>query len=189
MGEAMRNHGLIAAVLIACMIALGCGGAEKPPVEVVMETSLGDITLELYPAQAPRTVENFLAYAAEGFYDSTIFHRVIPRFMIQGGGYDGRLREKPTRDPIPNESGNGLLNERGSIAMARLNDPDSATSQFYLNLVNHRHLDEAGYAVFGKVTAGMEVVDAIAALETRDIGRGFANLPYETVVIRGMRVE
>ena len=184
----MNRRLLSILILFAGITAIGCGGSGQPPVPVVIETSKGDIRLELYPGQAPRTVENFLAYADSGFYDGTIFHRVIPRFMIQGGGFDQRLREKPTREPIRNEASSGLLNERGAIAMARTSDPNSAASQFFINLIHNRHLD-AQYAVFGRVTAGMEVVDAIAALETRDAGGAFANLPIETVVIKAVRVE
>ena len=172
--------------LAILILAVGCGG-EKPPVPVVIETSRGIIRLELYPGKAPRTVENFLAYSDSGFYNGTIFHRVIPRFMIQGGGFDERLREKKTREPITNEARDDLPNERGTIAMARTNDPDSATSQFFINLIHNRHLD-GGYAVFGRVTEGMEVVDAIAGLETRDAGGAFANLPVETVVIKSVKV-
>jgi peptidyl-prolyl cis-trans isomerase A (cyclophilin A) len=182
----MRNAWLF---LLAAVLAAGCGGgAGGGPVAVVMETSKGPVRLELFPDKAPRSVENFLAYADSGFYEGTVFHRVIPRFMIQGGGFDARLKEKPTREPIRNEASNGLLNERGTIAMARTNDPNSATSQFYINLVNNRHLDGA-YAVFGRVTAGMEVVDAIAALETRDLGGAFTNIPIEDVVITSVKRE
>ncbi len=182
----MKTFPIVAICFTLFMIIAGCDGSNKPPVSVMMETSKGTISLELYPAAAPRTVENFLAYTDSGFYDGTIFHRVIPGFMIQGGGFTERLREKPTRDPIRNEASNGLLNERGTIAMARTSDPNSATSQFFINLVNNRHLD-GQYTVFGKVTTGMEVVDAIAALETRDSGGAFATIPVDTVVIKSVR--
>jgi cyclophilin family peptidyl-prolyl cis-trans isomerase len=172
----------------AAITAIGCGGAPQSPVPVVMETSRGIIRMELYPQDAPRTVANFLAYADSGFYSGTIFHRVIPRFMIQGGGYTERLREKRARPPVKSEAGNGLPNERGTIAMARMADPNSATSQFFINLIHNRSLD-GSYTVFGKVTEGMDVVDAISALETRRDGEESANLPVETVVIKSVRRE
>jgi peptidyl-prolyl cis-trans isomerase A (cyclophilin A) len=146
----------------------GAGAAEEKPV-VVLDTSLGKITVELDPEKAPITVANFLKYVDSGFYDNTIFHRVMPDFMIQGGGMDDKLEEKPTRAPIKNESGNGLSNTRGTIAMARRPDPNSATAQFFINLFDsNKRLDNyaGGYAVFGKVTSGMDVVDAIAKVQT-----------------------
>ena len=140
---------------------------------VLLETSSGDILIELFPDKAPKTVENFLAYVDEGFYGNTIFHRVIKDFMIQGGGYSPRMDEKPTRDPIENEADNGLENERGSIAMARTADPHSASAQFFINLkdndfLNHTEKDVRGwgYCVFGKVSEGMGAVDAIAKVKT-----------------------
>lgn len=144
--------------------------------EVLLETTEGDILLELYPDKAPETVKNFLRYVDEGFYTNTIFHRVIPNFMIQGGGMDAQMKEKPTHNPIVNEAANGLRNDRGSIAMARTTDPDSATAQFFINLANNDFLnrDEAqdghGYAVFGKVIDGMDVVDKIAKVKTTSRG-------------------
>ena len=140
---------------------------------VVISTSLGDITLELFKDRAPVSVENFLQYAREGFYEGTIFHRVKPDFMIQGGGFTAEMFEKPTRPPIQNEATNGLKNARGTLAMARTRALRSATSQFYINAVDNRRLDhtgyspdEFGYAVFGRVLAGMDVVDKIAAVPT-----------------------
>jgi cyclophilin family peptidyl-prolyl cis-trans isomerase len=139
---------------------------------VVLETSHGAITIELFQEQAPVTVENFLGYVDGGHYDGTIFHRVISDFMIQGGGFGADAQEKPTRAPIPNEAGNGLSNARGTLAMARTSDPDSATAQFFINVKDNLFLDRAqsrdgvGYAVFGRVTAGLEVVDQIKAVPT-----------------------
>ena len=140
---------------------------------VRMKTSLGEFVLELFPEKAPLTVENFLRYVDDDFYDGTIFHRVIDGFMIQGGGYDEKLGKKETRPPIANEAHNGLRNMRGTIAMARLPEPDTATSQFFINVVdNSGSLDyrddvqRPGYCVFGEVASGMEVVDKIKAVET-----------------------
>jgi peptidyl-prolyl cis-trans isomerase A (cyclophilin A) len=141
--------------------------ADDHPI-VVLDTSLGPITLELDRPKAPITVDNFLKYVDDGFYDNTIFHRVISGFMIQGGGFTDGLQEKPTRDPIKNESGNGLSNLRGTIAMARTNNPNSATAQFFINHKDNVNLDRfgGGYAVFGKVVSGMDAVDAIAKVAT-----------------------
>ena len=142
-----------------------------------MKTNIGDIKIELYPSKAPVTVENFLAYVKENFYDGLVFHRVIENFMIQGGGFDEGLNQKQTKAPIIIESDNGLKNDRGTIAMARTNVPNSATSQFFINhanndFLNFRSKDEAGYgyAVFGKVIDGMDVVDKIATVPTTSIG-------------------
>lgn len=143
-------------------------------VEVVLNTSDGQITIELYEDLAPETTANFLEYVEAGFYDGTIFHRVIPGFMIQGGGFTATLDEKPTFEAIPNESDNGLANRRGTVAMARTDDPDSATSQFFINLTDNAFLnasgDTPGYTVFGRVTSGMEVVDGIAQVQTASDG-------------------
>ena len=164
--------------------------ASKGPV-LIMETSKGRIVIELNRDQAPLTVANFIKYVRGGFYDGTIFHRVIPGFMIQGGGYDQQLVEQPTRPPVQNESKNGLSNRRGTIALARTNTPHSATAQFYINLKDNTQLDGSpgafGYAVFGEVREGMDVVDRIAAEPTRARDRVFANLPVETVVIKRVR--
>jgi peptidyl-prolyl cis-trans isomerase A (cyclophilin A) len=137
--------------------------------------------LELFQAKAPITVRNFLEYLNGGFYAGTIFHRVIPNFMIQGGGFTGGMQPKNTRAPIANEAANGLSNKRGTIAMARTNDPDSATSQFFINLVDNANLDRA-YCVFGRVVEGMSVADAIAGVQTGTIGQ-LSNLPLQPVVI------
>lgn len=162
-------------------------GEEAAP-RIALETNHGTFVLELNAQKAPVTVENFLQYVRAGWYDGTIFHRVIDGFMIQGGGYDSRHQLKITRPPIENEAGNGLLNERGTIAMARKGDPDSATAQFYINLEDNDFLnreeadDGVGYAVFGKVVEGMEVIDAIAKVEVRP-GQLSTAVPVETVLI------
>lgn len=157
---------------------------------VLLKTSMGDITLELYPDKAPKTVENFLTYVKSGHYNGTIFHRVINGFMIQGGGFTPEMEQKPTRPPIENEAANGLRNRRGTIAMARTPDPHSATAQFFINVVDNDFLDFRspdpqgfGYCVFGRVVNGMDVVDKIKAVPTTT--RGFhENVPVEPVVIR-----
>jgi cyclophilin family peptidyl-prolyl cis-trans isomerase len=159
---------------------------------VLLKTSLGDITLELDEKAAPITVDNFLQYALEGFYDGTIFHRVIADFMIQGGGLTPDMREKPTHPPIRNEAANGLRNLRGAVAMARTDEPDTATAQFFINTVNNPFLDhrrrtkeDFGYAVFGWVTEGMEVVDRIASVEASSVGP-HDDVPTTPVVIRSV---
>jgi peptidyl-prolyl cis-trans isomerase B (cyclophilin B) len=156
---------------------------------VIMETSQGKITIELYQDQAPVTVKNFLQYVDDGFYTNTIFHRVIKKFMIQGGGMVTGLEEKETREPIINEAGNGLKNERGTLAMARTSDVNSATAQFFINLVDNSFLDHQddtdrgfGYCVFGKVTEGMDVVDKIAKAPTTSFGY-HQDVPREEVTI------
>jgi cyclophilin family peptidyl-prolyl cis-trans isomerase len=155
---------------------------------VVLETTLGNIEIELDAQKAPVSTENFLAYVDSGHYDGTAFHRVIPGFMIQGGGFDAQLNQKPTRGPIQNESGNGLTNQRGTIAMARTNDPNSATAQFFINTVDNDFLNRPpGYAVFGKVTAGMDVVDKIAGVKTGSKGMFPKDVPVESVVIKKAR--
>ena len=159
---------------------------------VVMDTSMGKIKIELFQDKAPVTVKNFLQYVEDKFYDGTVFHRVIPDFMIQGGGLAPGLKEKPTRDPIKNESSNGLSNERGTLAMARTNNPHSATAQFFINVKDNTFLDRAksrdgaGYAVFGKVIEGMDVVDKIRQVETGTRG-GHESVPVQDVVIRSVR--
>jgi len=164
---------------------------EKHPV-VVIDTSLGKIKVELYADKAPGTVKNFLSYVDDKFYDGTIFHRVIPSFMVQGGGFTPDLKEKKTKDPIKNESDNGVANERGTIAMARTSEPDSATSQFFINVRDNAFLDRAksrdgvGYCVFGKVIEGMDVVDKIKDVETTSQGV-FENVPKKEVVIKSIR--
>ncbi len=154
---------------------------------VVLETSEGDIRIELDAQKAPKTTENFLAYVRSGFYNGTIFHRVIDGFMIQGGGFEPGMKQKTTRAPIPNEAKNGLKNVVGSIAMARTQDPNSATAQFFINVSNNRSLDYpspdgAGYAVFGKVADGMDVVMRIAKARTTQAGH-FRDVPATDIVI------
>src|SRR5262245_9134440 len=163
-----------------------------PNTQVVMETSHGTIKLELEDDKAPITVKNFLAYVDEGFYDGTVFHRVIPGFMIQGGGFEPGLRQKPTKGQIKNESTNGLSNKRGTLAMARTSAPDSATAQFFINTVDNGFLDRSqaqdrvGYCVFARVTEGMDVVDKIKAVPTADRG-GYEKVPTQDVVIQSIR--
>lgn len=166
------------------LAASGTVGAQT----VRLSTTLGDIELELHPDKAPATVANFLAYVKARHFDGLIFHRVIANFMVQTGGYTADLKQRPTRPPIPLESDNGLTNTRGSVAMARTADPRSATSQFYINVVDNPFLDKPnardgqGYAVFATVTAGMDVVDQIRAVPTTAQGV-FANLPNPTITI------
>ena len=161
---------------------------------VTIATTRGDITVELYRDRASASVENFLQYVSEGFYNGTIFHRVVPNFVIQGGGFTSRMEEKPTRAPIQNEATNGLRNLRGTLSMARTRALRSATSQFYINLADNAALDhrgftpdDFGYAVFGRVIGGMDVVDAIAAVKTRTAGQ-FEDVPVEPVVIKAVTV-
>jgi peptidyl-prolyl cis-trans isomerase A (cyclophilin A) len=154
--------------------------------EVVFSTNKGDITIELYADKAPITVKNFLAYVDEGFFNDTIFHRVIPNFMVQGGGFTKDMKQKPTKAPIKNEADNGLRNSRGTLAMARTSVVDSATGQFFINLVDNSFLDNGvrdfGYAVFGKVVSGMDVVDKIGAVKTTTVA-GQQNVPVEPVIV------
>ena len=157
-------------------------------IKVQLQTSKGDITLELDDAKAPVTVANFVEYVKSGHYDGTVFHRVIPGFMIQGGGFEPGMRQKPTRAPIQNESANGLTNDRYTIAMARTSAPHSASAQFFINATDNGFLNKAqaqdgwGYAVFGKVSAGTEVVDAIERVKTGRSG-GHGDVPLEDVTI------
>lgn len=182
---------LLSAVLVAC---------SQAPIakqhKVVMQTSLGRIVLELDAAKAPVSVANFLRYVDAGFYDGTLFHRVIPGFMIQGGGFTSNLKKKPGFEPIHNEAGNGLRNLRGTIAMARTSAVDSATSEFFINVVDNAFLDHRdetsagyGYAVFGRVVEGMDVVDRIVSVKTEQRNMVFANLPLENVSIDSLRRE
>jgi len=169
-----------------------CLGLSAPALaqKVKLVTTMGDIVIELDAAKAPKTVENFLQYVKSGHYDGTIFHRVINNFMIQGGGMKTDMTQKPTRAPIPLESRNGLVNVRGSVAMARTSDPNSASAQFFINVKDNDFLDAAnardghGYAVFGKVVSGMDVVDKIKAVPT-----GPGDVPLQPVVIKSASVE
>lgn len=167
--------------------------AQQSSPKVIMKTAKGDITIELYADKAPITVQNFLSYVDESYYDGTIFHRVIKNFMIQGGGHTADFVEKPSKSPIKNEAANGLKNLRGTIAMARTPVIDSATSQFFINHVDNPFLDHKdntpegyGYAVFGKVIEGMDVVDAIANVKTMTRG-GMQDVPRETITIISLR--
>ena len=174
-----------AALLLTVAVA-----AANPTVEIT--TNHGVIELELDQDKAPKSVENFLAYAKAGTYDGTVFHRVIKNFMIQDGGFTPELKKQSTRAPIVNESSNGLSNTRGTIAMARTNDPNSATNQFFINVVDNRFLDNRpgrpGYAVFGKVTKGMDVVDKIKAVPTGACGQFRKDCPTTAVVIKSVKV-
>jgi len=171
---------LVTASVFLAGVALAQTTAANP--KVLFKTTKGDITIELYPAKAPITVSNFLSYVNDKFYDGLIFHRVIPGFMIQTGGLTAEMGQKSGKPSIKNESGNGLKNARGSVAMARLSELDSATSQFYINLVNNDNLDEMKYCAFGKVVAGMDVVDAIAKVPTGS-KRGHQDVPLEPITI------
>ena len=154
------------------------------------ETSLGDFTIELFEKDAPISAKNFLDYVDAGHFDGTVFHRVIPGFVIQGGGMTADMKQKPTKSPIKNEADNGLKNRRGTLSMARTNDPHSATSQFFVNLVDNAFLDPgrggAGYAVFGHVTEGMSVVDEIAKVKTGSKGM-HQDVPVEPVVVKSAK--
>ena len=179
-------------VALSASIAFAAGDASKEDSMVVMHTNLGDITIEVFEDEAPKSAANFLQYVRDGFYDGTIFHRVIPGFVIQGGGFDQSYQQKKTRDPITNEADNGVKNDRGTLSMARTSDPDSATSQFFVNLSDNAPLNpsrgSAGYAVFGKVTEGMDVVDQIAAGQTGAAGPFRQDAPQEQVVIESAEV-
>ena len=178
---------LIAAALVNAVSAW----AAHPMVE--LKTSLGPIVVELYEDKAPKSVDNFIEYVKGGFYNGTIFHRVIDGFMVQGGGFTEKMEQKPTRAPVQNEAKNGLKNEPGTLAMARTGDPHSATAQFFINLVNNQMLDYPsrdgwGYAVFGRVTAGMDVVEKIKAVATGN--KGFhQDVPKEAVTIERVTVD
>lgn len=181
---------LFAAAVVAGDPATG-SAAEAPKLpRVALETSKGKIVLELDAARAPKSVENFLAYVDAGHYDGTVFHRVIDGFMVQGGGFTAEMTQKPTRPPVENEADNGLKNKRGTVAMARTMDPHSASAQFFVNTVDNDFLDHRskdargwGYAVFGRVVEGMEVVDAITKVATANRGP-FENVPVEPVMIQ-----
>lgn len=180
-------------LLLCCVFASSALNAETEHTEVVLHTSKGDITIELYEDKAPITVANFLEYARSGFYDGTIFHRVVKRFAVQGGGFDKDLNEKPNGDPIVNEAKeSGLRNNRWTVAMARTDDPNSARSQFFINMRMNLELDARmgrdGYAVFGKVIDGQHVVRDIATAETHERG-GFEDLPVEPIFINSVTVK
>ncbi len=183
---------ILSAFLMLLTLSFFSYSKENPVVK--LETSMGDIYIELYPEKAPKTVENFLKYVKDGFYDGLIFHRVIPGFVIQGGGfYPDMKNKKPTYPPVENESDNGLSNLRGTIAMARTQDPHSASSQFYINLKDNTFLDYGntpqkwGYTVFGKVIKGMDVVDKISKVKTTTYGY-FRDVPVKPVVIKSASI-
>jgi peptidyl-prolyl cis-trans isomerase B (cyclophilin B) len=180
---------LAGCLMVGLILAAGPARAERSHPLVKLETSMGDITLELYPDKAPVTVANFLDYVKSGFYNGTIFHRVISGFMIQGGGLDAQMQENTTRAPIKNEADNGLTNDAYTVAMARTSAPHSATAQFFINVANNAFLNHKGqtpqgwgYAVFGKVIKGQEVVDKIKAVATTNRGP-HENVPQEPVTI------
>ena len=180
---------------LALGLAAGAVFAQDTP-KVKFATSAGDFVVELYPDKAPRTVENFLQYVKDKHYDGTIFHRVIPTFMIQGGGFNADMTQKPTRAPVENEANNGLSNVRGSVAMARTMDPHSAAAQFFINVVDNPNLNHVskengytwGYAVFGKVVAGMDVVDAIKGVTTAPKAPLPSDVPTSPVVINSAEI-
>ena len=193
------NAGILLCLFALALIASPAGAVEPGPAaakpRVALETSLGKIVLELEPEKAPKTVANFLTYVREGFFDGTIFHRVIPGFVIQGGGFTADMVQKKTHDPIVNEADNGIKNLRGTISMARTPDPDSASSQFFISVADNPALDHRGknprdwgYAVFGRVVEGMEVADAIVKVRTGTRNR-FADVPVEPVTLIKARVE
>ncbi len=190
-----RRHAIRLATLLPLLVGLGTATAAEPAdTKVRLSTSMGDIVIQLEPAKAPKTVENFLQYVKDGHYSGTVFHRVIDGFMIQGGGMDAKMVEKPTRAPIPIESDNGLGNTRGTVAMARTPDPNSATAQFFINVGNNFFLDKAssrdgyGYTVFGKVVSGMEVVDRIRVVPTGNKGP-HQNVPLTPIEIKKATLE
>ena len=185
--------GLIFLVSVAMVVSPSESGAGEENPTILMETSLGNIKIELDQAKAPITVKNFLSYVDEKFYDGTLFHRVIGNFMIQGGGFTADMQQKRVKAPIKNEAGNGLKNMRGTIVMARTNVVDSATAQFFINVVDNDFLNHQnttpqgfGYAVFGKVIEGMDVVDKIKAVKTGS-KMGFSDVPAEAVVINSVK--
>ena len=187
--NAMRRVLMAGAALLA--LSTPVAYADAAP-QVKFETSMGDFVVEVYPDKAPKTVENFLQYVNDKHYDGTIFHRVISNFMVQGGGFTAAMSQKPTRPPVVLEAKNGLKNDRGTIAMARTGDPNSATSQFFINVVDNQGLnapnpDGFGYTVFGKVVSGMDIVDKIRATPTGSKGR-FQDVPNTPITINSAKV-
>ena len=194
----MRSASMICGLVLALLMTLpGCSQAGPEPTKggpvVLMSTSLGDIKIELYEKEAPETVKNFLSYVNDKFYDGTIFHRVIAGFMLQGGGFTEGMEQKPTKPPIKNESANGLKNDTYTLAMARTSEPNSATSQFFINAKNNDFLnrdksqDGVGYAVFGKVVDGTDVVKKIEQVQTGRKGM-YSDVPTQPVVIKSVTV-
>jgi cyclophilin family peptidyl-prolyl cis-trans isomerase len=187
----MHISGLLVIALTFCVNMASY--AADPQVEI--RTNLGNMTVELYPDKAPKTVDNFLRYVKDGHYRNTVFHRVIPGFMIQGGGFDKALMQKPTRQPVENEAANGLRNDTGTIAMARTSDPNSATAQFFINVANNTFLNYTsptprgyGYTVFGKVINGMDVAEKIAATPTGMRGPFPSDVPKSDIVIEDIKL-
>ena len=188
----LRIIGAALALVICCQVG-AADGAANPRVE--MKTSMGVVVIELYPDQAPLTVDNFLQYVKDHHYDGTLFHRVIPGFMIQGGGFGPDFSEKPARGPVRNEAANGLRNETGTIAMARTPDPHSATAQFFINVANNEFLnfrfptqEGYGYCVFGKVVKGMDVVNRIVKVPTGPGPAPHANVPVKPIIIESVKL-
>ena len=185
----MYNRLSLFVLLFSFLFLSSNGHAENVTVEI--KTSLGNVIIELHSDKAPKTVANFLQYVDDGFYKNTVFHRVIPNFMVQGGGFDTDLNQKPTRSPIPIESDTGLKNDIGTIAMARTSDPNSATAQFFINVAKNDFLNfnapnasGYGYAVFGKVIKGMEVVNKIASMPTGSSGPFSRDVPKTSIIIQ-----
>ena len=191
-GVSMNGRLILRVVFLFLLIlvqSVAIGNTSESNPRIVMETSKGNFLIELYPEKAPVTVKNFMSYVDAGFYDGTIFHRVIPGFMIQGGGFTSDMKRKTTEAPIRNEADNGMKNIRGTVAMARTQDPHSATAQFFINTVDNDFLNHRsksgqawGYTVFGKVIQGMDVVDSISALKTANSGM-MRDVPVESVII------
>ena len=187
---------LVSAVALICLVAsIACAEGKKNPV-VAMETSLGTIKIELFEKEAPISVKNFLEYTKSGYYGGTTFHRVIPGFMVQGGGYSPERKKKTTNAPIKNEATNGLKNNRGTIAMARTSIVDSATAEFFINVAKNDSLNQRdlsaqgyGYAVFGKVVEGMDIVDKIVSVKTLNVNMVFQNLPETPVIIKSVKID
>ncbi len=183
---------VVASTLLALLCVASSAQAQTAAPRVKFQTSQGDFVVELQPTKAPKTVDNFLQYVADKHYDGTIFHRVIDGFMVQGGGFTASMVQKPTRAPIPLEANNGLKNDVGTIAMARTGNPNSATSQFFINIANNASLnapqpDGFGYAVFGKVVSGMDVVDKIRQTPTGN-QNGFQNVPTTPITITSVNL-
>ncbi|KRB84471.1 peptidylprolyl isomerase [Noviherbaspirillum sp. Root189] len=190
MSSSRRHFIRLIAALSMTAAVHGVQAADNP--QVALKTNMGNIVLELYPEKAPKSVANFLDYVRKGHYSGTVFHRVINGFMIQGGGFDKDMKQKPTNDPVENEAKNGLKNEPYTVAMARTSDPHSASAQFFINVKSNSFLDYPGqdgwgYAVFGKVVKGTDVVDKIKAVETSNSGM-FQNVPVKPVIIESANI-
>ncbi len=180
-------HAMVSSVLLACCLMASGATYAQAVTQVRFQTTLGNFVVEVYPSKTPKTVQNFVQYVQDKHFDGTIFHRVIGDFMVQGGGFTPDMAQKPTRAPIPLEIDRSLKNERGMLAMARTGNPNSATAQFFINVVDNPMLnapqpDGYGYAVFGKVVSGMETIDAIRAVATRN-QNGFQNVPATPIII------